>query len=134
MVFSLQINEVNNLEYTNKNYESNEMGGLANADRADKGGRGGWGNANNGWQRGLRGVGEILKLADKGAREGPDPSIFGWHNLWTAPYLSDAWLIHSWESPLQKIQQKVKHCWTCLHIVIMSIPQLKFTFHTTQTF
>ena len=28
----------------------------------------------------------MLTMADKGGRGGLDPPIFGWHNLWTAPY------------------------------------------------
>ena len=30
-------------------------------------------------------AGEMLTMADKGGRGGLDPSIFGWHNVWTAP-------------------------------------------------
>ena len=42
-------------------------GGWVNADIADKGGRGGWGIADSGWQRGGRGGGEMLTMADKDA-------------------------------------------------------------------
>ena len=48
-----------------------------------------WGRNNkayNGWKRGGGGAGEILTMADEGGRGGLNPPIFGWHNLWTAPY------------------------------------------------
>ena len=54
-----------------QNWRGKGRGRLVNADMADKGGRG---------------FGEMLRLADKGRRRVLDPPILGIHNLWTAPY------------------------------------------------
>ena len=52
--------------------------------------KGGEGEEEKCWQWLTKGggrVGELLKMADKVGRGGLDPTIFGWHNLLTAPYV-----------------------------------------------
>ena len=47
---------------------------------------GGLGKCWQGWQRGEGGLGKCWQWLTKG-EGGLDPPNFGWHNLWTAPYL-----------------------------------------------